>query len=188
MPATPSESSAVLQDMEGTARPQYALCAPFMRSSHCGLELPDLKLPCPLHQDDVTACRFFEDVMRKNSSSPNKLMESLHLKRFADEGSRQAAAVSEATAAVAAAHAAGRAAFRDGLKNQMATARHEKATQLQRDEAVHAAILRHQVTSSAAGCCLCADVWTLGHMFSLAGALSNKHSVCQTHYSRSLAC
>jgi hypothetical protein len=111
-----------------------------------------------MHQHDVVACRFFEDVMRKNSSSPNKLMESLHLKRFADEGSRQAAAVADATAAAAAAHAAGRSAFRDGLKNQMAAGRHEKATQLQRDEAVHAAILRHQVTSSCAGCCLFAEV------------------------------
>lgn len=84
--------------------------------------------------------------MRKNSSSPNRLMESIHLKRFADEGSRQAAAAAEAAAAAAAAHAAGRSAFRGELKDKMATGRHEKATQLQRDEAVHAAILRHQVT------------------------------------------
>ena len=105
--------------------------------------------PSPaITMDGIMSCRFFEDVMRKNSSSPNMLMESLHLKRFADEGSRQAAAAAEGAAAAAAAgQAAGRAAFRDGLKNKMATARSDKANKLQRDEAVHAAILRHQVTS-----------------------------------------
>lgn len=86
--------------------------------------------------------------MRKNSGSPNKLMESLHLKRFADEGSRQAAVATDGAAAATAAHAASRSAFRGELKSKMATGRHEKATQLQRDEAVHAAILRHQVSTS----------------------------------------
>lgn len=104
-----------------------------------------------MHSDNTlhAPCRFFEDVMRKNSSSPNRLMESIHLKRFADEGSRQAAAAAEAAATAAAAHAASRSAFRGELKDKMATGRHEKATQLQRDEAVHAAILRHQVTLTA---------------------------------------
>lgn len=83
--------------------------------------------------------------MRKNSASPNMLMESLHLKQFTDEGSRQAAAAAEAAAAAAAAHAAGRSAFRDGLKTKMAVGRTDKAVKLERDEAVHAAILRHQV-------------------------------------------
>lgn len=86
--------------------------------------------------------------MRKNASSPNMLMESLRLKPFADEGSRQAAAAADATAAASAGQAAVRAAFREGLKGRMAAGRSDKATQLQHDEAVHAAILRHQV-------CLC---------------------------------
>lgn len=90
--------------------------------------------------------------MRKNSSSPNRLMESLHLKRFADEGGRQAAAAAEGAAAAAAAHAAGRSAFRDGLTSKMAAGRTDKATKLQRDEAVHAAILRHQVTHGHLPC------------------------------------
>lgn len=104
-----------------------------------------------MHRDNTShaPCRFFEDVMRKNSSSPNRLMELIHLRRFADEGSRQAVAAAEAAAAAAAAHAAGRSAFRGELKDKMATGRHEKATQLQRDEAVHAAILRHQVALTA---------------------------------------
>jgi len=72
-------------------------------------------------------------------------MESLHLKRFADEGSRQAVAAAEAAATAAANQAAVRGAFKDGLKNKMATSRADKATTLQRDEAVHATILRHQV-------------------------------------------
>lgn len=88
--------------------------------------------------------------MRKQSSSPNKLMESLHLKPFADEGSRQAAAAADAAAAAAAAHAAGRSAFRGELTNKMATGRIEKTIKLQRDEAVHAAILRHQVRELSA--------------------------------------
>lgn len=88
--------------------------------------------------------------MRKQSSSPNKLMESLHLKPFADEGSRQAAAAADAAAAAAAAHAAGRSAFRGELTNKMAAGRIEKTTKLQRDEAVHAAILRHQVREFSA--------------------------------------
>lgn len=97
---------------------------------------------------DFGTCRFFEDVMRKNSASPNMLMESLHLKHFADEGSRQAAAAAEAAAAAAAAHTAGRSAFREGLKTKMAVGRTDKAVKLERDEAVHAAILRHQVPST----------------------------------------
>lgn len=147
MPATTSECSVGACEQVQSARHgrhSQTPCPPFINSAHCTtwrLHAQPTKLM-------LLAYRFFEDVMRKNSSSPNKLMESLHLKRFADEGSRQAAAVAEATAAAAAAHAAGRSAFRDGLKNQMATGRHEKATQLQRDEAVHAAILRHQVTKS----------------------------------------
>lgn len=84
-------------------------------------------------------------MMRKKNASPNSLMESLHLKRFADEGSRQAAAVADAAAAEAAAEQASKAAMRSSLRGKLAAGRNERATKLQHDEAVHAAILKRQV-------------------------------------------
>lgn len=83
--------------------------------------------------------------MRKNSSNPNVLMEAMHLKRFADEGARQDRAAAESATAAAGSQAAMRGAFREGLRNKMAAARADRTVKLQRDEAVHAAILRHQV-------------------------------------------
>jgi hypothetical protein len=90
-------------------------------------------------------CRFFEDVMRKKVGSPNALMESMHLKRFADEGSRQAMTAADSAAAEAAAQLARKAAMRDGQLGKLAAARADKSLRLQRDEAVHAALLKHQV-------------------------------------------
>jgi hypothetical protein len=84
-------------------------------------------------------------VLRKHGTNPNALMEALHLKQFADEGERQTASAAQGTAAAAAAAAEERAAFRGSLKWRMAAARADKAARLQHDEAVHAAILRHQV-------------------------------------------
>lgn len=83
--------------------------------------------------------------MRKHIDNPNVIMESLHLKRFADEGSRQAAAAADAGAAEAAAQAANRAAMHDGLRTKLAASRAEKSTKLQKDEAIHAAILKRKV-------------------------------------------
>jgi hypothetical protein len=90
--------------------------------------------------------RFFEDVMRKKVGSPNALMESMHLKRFADEGSRQAMTAAESAAAEAAAQQARKAAMREAELGKLAAARADKSLRLQRDEAVHAALLRHQVS------------------------------------------
>jgi hypothetical protein len=72
-------------------------------------------------------------------------MEALHLRRYADEGARQAAVAAQDAAAAAAAASAERAAFRDGLRGRLCANRTDRAAKLQRDEAVHAAILRHQV-------------------------------------------
>eukprot|EP00878_Enallax_costatus_P042828 GHUV01050318.1.p2 GENE.GHUV01050318.1~~GHUV01050318.1.p2 ORF type:complete len:164 (+),score=66.55 GHUV01050318.1:1541-2032(+) len=89
--------------------------------------------------------KFFEDVMRKKSQSPNAMMESLHLKKFADEGSRQTAAAAEGAAAEKARQDLKRATFRDTERAKLAVVRNDKANKLDRDEAVHAAILKHQV-------------------------------------------
>lgn len=83
--------------------------------------------------------------MRKKSQSPNAMMESLHLKRFADEGSRLATAAAEAAAAEKAMKESKRAAFRDSERTKLTAARNDKANRLDRDEAVHAAIIKHQV-------------------------------------------
>eukprot|EP00775_Hariotina_reticulata_P002553 gene2553-2855_t len=88
--------------------------------------------------------KFFEDVMRKHIDNPNVLMESLHLKRFADEGSRQAAAAAEAGAAEAAAEVANKAAVHDNLRAKLAASRADKSAKLQRDAAIHAAILKRK--------------------------------------------
>eukprot|EP00879_Flechtneria_rotunda_P030182 GHRR01032781.1.p1 GENE.GHRR01032781.1~~GHRR01032781.1.p1 ORF type:complete len:295 (+),score=115.10 GHRR01032781.1:141-1025(+) len=88
--------------------------------------------------------QLFEDIMRKRSESPNKLMQTLHVKRFIDEGERQAAAAADAAAAEAIARAAAKAAARIEELNKLAAARADKAAKLQRDDAVHAALLKHQ--------------------------------------------
>lgn len=84
--------------------------------------------------------------MRKRTQSPNAMMESLHLKKFADEGCRQAAVAAESTAAEKAMKDMKQAAFRDAELNKLAAARSDKANRLNRDEAVHAALLKHQVS------------------------------------------
>lgn len=91
------------------------------------------------------ACRLFEDVMRKKVGSPNALMESMHLKRFADEGSRQAMTAAELAAAEASTQQARKAAMREAELGKLAAARADKSLRLQRDEAVHATLLKHQV-------------------------------------------
>lgn len=83
--------------------------------------------------------------MRKKSENPNTLMESLHLKRFADEGARQASAAAEGNALEASVKQAQRGARREEELSKLAAGRSDKTTKLQRDEAVHAALLKHQV-------------------------------------------
>lgn len=87
--------------------------------------------------------------MRKTSRSPNAMMESLHLKKFVDTGSRQEAAAAEMTAAEEAMRGAKRAAFITSERTKLAAARADKANKLSQDKAVHAAILKHQVGGSA---------------------------------------
>lgn len=76
-------------------------------------------------------------------------MESLHLKKFVDTGSRQEAAAAEMTAAEEAMRGAKRAAFITSERTKLAAARADKANKLSQDKAVHAAILKHQVGGSA---------------------------------------
>jgi hypothetical protein len=91
--------------------------------------------------------------MLKKVGSPNALMESMHLKHFADEGSRQAMTAAESAAAEATAQQARKAAMREAELGKLAAARADKSMRLRRDEAVHATLLKHQVGAQR-DCCL----------------------------------
>ncbi len=99
------------------------------------------------------APRFFEDVMRSRSSNPNTLMQSMHLKRFADEGAAQAAAAAEALAQERAAKKAAQGSFRQDVRHVMESTHTERVAKLQRDEAVHAALLKRKVGHVHAAAC-----------------------------------
>eukprot|EP00882_Tetradesmus_deserticola_P029294 GHRQ01032795.1.p1 GENE.GHRQ01032795.1~~GHRQ01032795.1.p1 ORF type:complete len:159 (+),score=30.02 GHRQ01032795.1:170-646(+) len=114
------------------------------------------------HHIHPCACRCFEDILRRKVGSPNALMESLHLKRFADEGSSQAMTAADRAAADAAAQLARRAAIRDGELGKLAAARANKSLKLQRDEAVHAALIKHQVGWCLHSCTSAAPYCSIG--------------------------
>jgi hypothetical protein len=94
------------------------------------------------------SCRFFEDVMRKRADNPNVLMETMHLKPYFDEGSRQAAEAADALLESRHAKTASQAGFRGSIRDTMARSRQEKSTKLERDEAVHAALLKRKVRAN----------------------------------------
>jgi hypothetical protein len=147
---------------------------------------------------EASAGRAFDAAMRKGAASPNRLMETAHLKPFYDgaragrgrgaargcgvgvgpqrlwtrlrgadaptashspsalllrhaEGERQVAAVEEARARARADRDARHAAGRERLRDALATNAQQRSQALQRDAAVHAALLRRKVGGRAPG-------------------------------------
>lgn len=98
-----------------------------------------------VHDHMCCCCRVLEGVLRKHAVSPKRVREALHLQHFSDEAARQAAAAADGAAVEAARQACDRAALRSSLRGQLAAGRSGRHAKLQRDEAVHAAILKYQV-------------------------------------------
>ena len=83
--------------------------------------------------------------MRKRAENPNVILETMHLKPYYDEGSRQAAEAADALLESRHAKTASQAQFRGSMRDTLARARQEKSTKLEKDEAVHAALLKRKV-------------------------------------------
>jgi hypothetical protein len=96
-------------------------------------------------------CSLFEDILRKQGESPNKLLESLHLQRYTDEGARQAAEATDALFESRRGQKQKELDFRASLQDKLNKSRGSKAAQLQHDSAVHAALLRRKVRAGRAG-------------------------------------
>lgn len=93
-----------------------------------------------------SAGRFFEDLLRAQGENPNAVMQTMHLKRFLDEGLHQQQAAFQAEQQAHADKAAVQDAFRTTVRSKLATGKLERVKQLEHDEAVHAAIMKRKVS------------------------------------------
>ena len=108
---------------------------------------PSFHLPTGIliHLFLILALRFFEETMRSNAENPNTLLSSLHLRRYTEEMYRQEQAAKSARVHDSSLMASQRATFRSSLLTKMEGARGDKMKKLQRDDAVHATLLKHKV-------------------------------------------
>ena len=83
--------------------------------------------------------------MRSNAENPNSLMSSLHLRRYTEELYRQEQAANNALTQEKASMTHQRSTFRSSQITKMEAARGDKLKKLQRDDAVHATLLKHKV-------------------------------------------
>lgn len=91
--------------------------------------------------------------MRSQAMSGNALMESMHLAQYSHEGARQQQAVLAGMLRDRQRKVADQGTFRAAQTGKMASARSDKAQKLNRDDAVHAALLKRKVRV-----CVCASV------------------------------
>lgn len=89
--------------------------------------------------------------MRNTADNPNTLMSSMHLRRYTEEMYRQERLAQTGTLEERAAMASNRATFRSSQMTKMEQARADKLKKLQRDDAVHASLLKHKVGDSWSG-------------------------------------
>ena len=89
--------------------------------------------------------------MRGTADNPNSLMSSMHLRKFSEEMYRQERSANMGTLEERAALASHRATFRSSQMTKMEQARSDKLKKLQRDDAVHASLLKHKVLVEGQG-------------------------------------
>lgn len=103
--------------------------------------------------------------MRSNAENPNALRETVHLERFTKEGMRQERSAARALIDSRAATVDLQLTARRGQLDRMGTARSDKSVRLQRDDAVHASLLKRKVgcTRAIQKCVqsLCDGVWEI---------------------------
>ncbi|KAG2499886.1 hypothetical protein HYH03_002175 [Edaphochlamys debaryana] len=90
------------------------------------------------------AHRHFEETLRNNATNPNAVMEAMHLSAFTEEGIRQQREALATLLRERATTVAQRDTFRAGQMDKLHSARSDKAQRLDRDEAVHAALLKRK--------------------------------------------
>ncbi|KAG2448325.1 hypothetical protein HYH02_006909 [Chlamydomonas schloesseri] len=88
--------------------------------------------------------RHFEDTLRSQAANPNAIMESMALSKYTEEGIRQQREVLAGLLRDRAQHTAQRDTFRATQIDKLSSARSDKAQRLERDEAVHAALLKRK--------------------------------------------
>ncbi|KAG2442556.1 hypothetical protein HXX76_002642 [Chlamydomonas incerta] len=88
--------------------------------------------------------RHFEDTLRSQAANPNAIMESMALAKFTEEGIRQQREALAGLLRDRAQHTAQRDTFRATQMDKLGSARGDKSQRLERDEAVHAALLKRK--------------------------------------------